>query len=91
MRVEELDDLFFSFYHHVVEHVDNIVVVLDAFLDDALDGVVELLVVPDGLRDVLVDVVHVLLELLRDGYIPFFELLRDGDITFFNIPIVFPQ
>ena len=72
MRVEELDDSFFPFHYHVVEHNDDIIVVPDALLGDLLDGVVELLVVPDGLRDVLVDVVHVLLELLLGGDIPVF-------------------
>ena len=87
MRVEELDDFFMSLHHHVVEHVDDIVVVIDALLDDLLDGVAELLVVPDDVRDVLVDVVHVLLELLRDGDISVFELLVVDDIPIFDIPL----
>ena len=72
-----------SFHHHTTEHIDDVVVFLHAVLDDLLDGVVELLVVPNHLRDVLVDVVHVLLELLRGDDIPFFELLRGDDIPLF--------
>ena len=64
MRVEELDDSFLALHHHVVEHVDDIVLILDAVLGDLLDGVVELLVVLDNLRDVIVDVVRVLFDLL---------------------------
>ena len=80
-HVEELVDLLFSFRHHILEHIDDVVVVLRAGLDDLLNGGVELLVVPDRLRDVLVDVVHV--DILLGGDIPFFELLRGDDITCF--------
>ena len=81
--VEELVDFFFSFGHHILEHIDDVVVVLRAVLDHLLDGDVELLVVPDDLRDILLDVVRVLL-ILRDDDIPsFFIVLRADDIPFF--------
>ena len=71
MRVEELLDSFFSLHHHVLENVDDVVVVLGAVLDDLADGVLELLVVPDDLRKVLVDVMHVLeLHVVRETDIP---------------------
>ena len=80
-RVEELDDSVFSFRHHIVEHIDDVVVVLRAVLDDLLDGDVELLVVPDDLRDILLDVVRVFLR--DDDILSFFIVLRADDIPFF--------
>ena len=74
LHVDKLCDSFFPFLHHVVEHVDDVAFASGAvltFFSDLGDGVLELLDVPDDLRDVLVDVVHVLLLLvIRDDDIP---------------------
>ncbi len=59
MHVHELLDPFFSLNHHVVKHVDDVVLVVDIVLVDLVDGVLELVVVPDNLRDMFVDVMHV--------------------------------
>ena len=87
MHVEEFDDLFFSFHHHVVEHVYDDVVVLDAVPDDLLDGVVELLVVPDDLRGDLLDVVHVL---VRGDDILLFWLLPNIPLSSLSNHLSFP-
>ena len=64
------------FLHRVVEHVDDVGFASGAVLTlfclyDLVHDVLELLVVPDDIRDVLVDVVHVLLLLvIRDDDIP---------------------
>ena len=76
MRVEELHDSFCCLHHYVGGHVDDIVVVLDVVLDDHVDGVRELLVVPDDLRDILVDVMHVLELLVVLGLLE----VRDDDV-----------
>ena len=71
MRVDKLLESFFSFLHHVVKHVDDVVVDPVFVLQDRVDGDLELLDVPDGLRDVLVDVMRVLdLLLLLEVDIP---------------------
>ena len=56
---------------HVVKHGDDVDLAFAVVLDDPVDGVLELLVVPDGLRDVLVDVVRALCLLVT----------RDDDIS----------
>ena len=60
VRVEELLESFFSFTDHVVQHGDDVVLVPIVRLGDLVDGVLELLVVPDDVQDILVDAVHVL-------------------------------
>ncbi len=52
MHVHELLDPFLSFNHHVVKHVGDVVLVVDIVLVDLIDGVLELVVVPDNLLDV---------------------------------------
>ena len=82
MRDEELLDPFSSFLDHVVQHVDDVVVLAIVLLGDLVDGVLELLVVPDGVRDILLDV-----------DIPFFELLRDIPMFSnfsFSVTAIFP-
>ena len=79
MHVHELNDYFFSFHHHVVEHVDDIILVIDIVLGDLVDGVLELVVVLDDLRDMFVDVVRVfellvVLDLLVDDDMPLSSL-----------------
>ena len=78
---------FLSLLHHVVEHVDDVALVLDAVLGDLVDGCLELLVVPDDIRDVLVDVMHVLgLLLLLDVDIPCYSLfVLDVDIPLSSV------
>ena len=56
MRDEELLDPFSSFMDHVVQHVDDVAVLAIVLLGDLVDGVLELLVVPDDVRDILLDV-----------------------------------
>ena len=82
MRDEELLDPFSSFMDHVVQHVDDVAVLAIVLHGDLVDGVLELLVVPGDVRDILLDVDIPFFELLHD--ISFFELLllRDGDIPF---------
>ena len=55
MRVEELLESFSSFLDHVVQHDDDVVVLAIVLLGDLVDGVLELLVVPDYVGDVHVD------------------------------------
>ena len=62
---------------HIVEHADDVVVAPVVVLHDPVDGDLELLDVPDGLRDVLVDVMRVLeLLLLLEVDIPCLSLFR---------------
>ena len=74
-RVEELGDSFFVLHHDVVEHVDDIVLFVDAVLGDPDDGVVELLGIPDDLRDIILNVVHIFLVHRDNDIPPFFSCL----------------
>ena len=56
MRDEEFLDPFSSFLDHVVQHVDDVVVLAVAFFEGLIGSVLELLVVPDDVRDILLDV-----------------------------------
>ena len=92
MRVHELHDLFFPLHHHVVEHADDIVLVIDDVLGDLLDGVLELVGVPDDLLDALVDIVFVLvflvdLPVVRDGDIPLSSFSNPLSYMFLTIPL----
>ena len=82
MHVHELHDLFFSSHHHVVEHVDDIVLVIDIVLGDLVDGDLEL-VVPDDIRDILVDIMRVLELLVAPGLL----VVRNDDMSLTNMPL----
>ena len=85
MRDEELLDPFPSFLDHVVQHVDDVVVFSIVLLGDLVDGVLELLFVPDDVGDLHVDIIRVVdlhvdiplssflssVVALSDFYIPF--------------------
>ncbi len=75
--------IFLSFHHHDVEHVDDVVLVLDAVLGDLVDGVLELLGAPDDLRDDLLDVMHVI------EFLVILDLLvvRNDDFPLSPIPL----
>ena len=93
MRVHERHDIFFIHHHHVVEHVDDIVLVIDVVvLGDVLDGVLDLVGVPDDLRDALVDIVLVLgllvdLPVVRDADIPLSSFSSPLSYLFLTIPL----
>ena len=72
---------------HIVEHADDVVVALAIVLHDPVDGDLELLVVLDNLRNILVDVMRVLgLLLLLDVDIPvYFLFVLDVDIPLSSV------
>ncbi len=94
MHVHELLDLFLTLHHHVPEHVDDIVLVIDVVLvdRDILDGVLELVGVPDDLLDALVGIVLVLgllveLPVVRDDDIPLSSFSNPLSCLFLTNPL----